>query len=121
LYPYGLCFTTGAWAALEKAELINGNHWSQWSQQDKLIYVRGITNWADFVAAAQPKKARTWEFCISQVFVHELKTKSLGQIVGDVDAYYKENPEKMSTSVIEVILRRSTNVCPTEGGAKEKK
>jgi hypothetical protein len=116
-----LVLTAGAWAALEKAEMINGTQWSKWSNQDKLVYVRGMTNWADFVAAAQPKQARTWEFCISQVMVNELKTKTLGQIVADVDAYYRENPEKLNTSVIEVILRCCTTVCPPEPGAKGKK
>jgi hypothetical protein len=53
--------------------------------------------------------------------VDELKAKTLGQIVSDVDAYYKENPEKMDTSVIEVVLRRSTKVCPPVTGAMDKK
>lgn len=114
-----LVLATGALAALEKAELINGTHWTRWTDESKLVYLRGITNWADFVAAAQPKKGQTWELCISKVFVDELKTKSLGQIGADVDAYYKENPGKMDTSVIEVVLRRSTKVCPPETGAKE--
>jgi hypothetical protein len=117
-----LTLVTGALGAMEKAEMINGTHWTKWSDGDKLIYIRGISNWADFVAAAQTQtqKGRNWEFCISKVFVDELKAKTLGQIVADVDAYYKENPEKMGTSVIEVVLRRSTKVCP-ETGAMEKK
>jgi hypothetical protein len=108
-----------AGAALEKAEMINGTHWTKWSQGDKLVYIRGISNWADFVAAAQAQtqKGRTWEFCISKVFVEELKTKSLGQIVADVDAYYQANPGKLDTPVIEVVLRRSTKVCPPEPGS----
>ncbi len=117
-----LALVTGALGAMEKAELINGAHWTKWSAGDKLIYIRGISNWADFVVAAQTQtqKSRTWEFCISKVFVDELKGKTLGQIAADVDAYYKDNPGKMDTSVIEVVLRRSTNVCPPETGAREK-
>jgi hypothetical protein len=117
-----LVLATGALGAMEKAELINGAHWTKWSDGDKLVYIRGISNWADFVAAAQTQtqKGRTWEFCISKVFVDELKVKTLGQIVAEVDAYYKENPRKMDTSVIEVVLRRSTKVCPPETGGKEK-
>ncbi len=117
----GLVLAAGAWAALEKAELINGTHWSNMSEQDKLIYIRGMTNWADFVVGAQPHKARGWEFCISQVLVNDLKTKSLGQIVAEVDAFYRENPQKLDTSVIEVVLRRCTKSCPPETGAKQKK
>jgi hypothetical protein len=53
--------------------------------------------------------------------VDTLKTKTIGQIVADVDAYYPENPGKLSNSVIEAILRRSTNICPPEPGPKERK
>ena len=118
-----LALITGALGAMERAEMINGTHWTKWSEGDKLIYVRGIGNWADFVTAAQTQtqKGKTWEFCISKVFVDELKAKTLGQVVADVNAYYQAHPEKMGTPVIEVILRRSTKVCPPETGAMEKK
>ncbi len=113
--------TAGPVAAMEKAEFIDGTHWSQWSNQDKLVYIRGLGNWADFVTQAQAQRGKTFEFCISKVLVDELRTKSLGQIVADVDAYYQNNPDKLNTSVIEVVLRRCTNVCPPEGGARGKK
>ena len=58
---------------------------------------------------------------LQKVLVSELKAKTLGQIVANVDAYYRENPKKLNTSVIEVVLRRCTNVCPPEAGVKEKK
>lgn len=99
-------------AAIEKAVLIDGTHWMQWSDQDKLVYIRGLGNWADFVTEAQMQKGKTYEYSISKVFVNELKSQSLGQIVSNVDTYYRENPNKLNTSVIEVVLRRCTNVCP---------
>ena len=86
--------------------------WTQWSNQDKLVYIRGLGNWADFVTQAQVQSKKTYEFCISKVFVDQLKAKSLGQVVADVDAYYQENPQKLNTAVIEVVLRRCTSVCP---------
>jgi hypothetical protein len=107
-----LVLTTGPVAAIDKAEFINGTHWTQWSDQDKLVYIRGLCNWADFVTEAQAQKGKTFEFSISKVLVNELKAKNLGQIVANVDTYYRENPEKLNTSVIEVVLRRCTNVCP---------
>lgn len=116
-----MVLTAGPVAALEKADFINGTQWNQWSYQDKLVYIRGVGNWADFVTAAQAQRDKTFEFCISKVLVSELKTKTLGQIVANVDAYYQENPGKLNTPVIEVVLRRCTNVCPPEGGAREKK
>jgi len=116
-----LALTAGPVAALEKAEFINGTQWTQWSNQDKLVYIRGIGNWADFVTEAQTQKGKAFEFCISKVLVNELKTQTLGQIVANVDAYYQENPDKLNTSVIEVVLRRCTNACPPEAGARGKK
>jgi hypothetical protein len=116
-----LVLGTGTFAAMEKAEFINGAHWAKWSNQDKLVYIRGLSNWADFITEAQRERGKSSEFCISKVFVDELKTKSLGQIVTEVDAYYQENPQKLTTSVVEVILRRCTNACPPEAGAREKK
>ncbi len=107
-----LVLNAGLVAAMEKAEYINGNMWTQWSKQDKLVYIRGLGNWADFVTEAQVQSKKTYEFCISKVFVDQLKAKSLGQIVADVDTYYQTNPEKLNTTVIEVVLRRCTNVCP---------
>jgi hypothetical protein len=116
-----LALTAGPAAAMEKAEFITGTHWTQWADQDKLVYIRGLCNWADFVTEAQMQKGKTYEYSISKVFVNELKSKSLGQIVANVDTYYRENPGKLNTPVIEVILRRCTNVCPPEAGARGKK
>jgi hypothetical protein len=112
-----LAVAGGAWAAMERAEMINGTHWTKWSQEDKLVYVRGLTNWADFITEAQAQRGKTSEYCMSKVVVDALKTKTLGQIVADVDAYYRDNPGKMGNSVIEAILRGSTNICKTEPGA----
>ncbi len=114
-----LVMATGALAAMEKAELINGNHWAKWSQEDKLVYIRGLTNWADFIAASS--KGRSYEGCISKGLVDELKNKSLGQISSEVDAFYKANPEKMNTTVIEVVIRDCTKLCQPGPGAKEGK
>ena len=48
-----LVLAGGVWGAMEKAEMINGVQWAQWSNQDKLVYIRGISNWVDFESAAQ--------------------------------------------------------------------
>jgi hypothetical protein len=115
-----LILFVGPVAAIDKAEFINGTHWSQWSDQDKLVYIRGVGNWADFVTEAQSQRGKGSEFSMSKVLVDELKAQSLGQIVAKVDAYYQENPGKLNTSVIEVILRRCTSVCPPEAGVRGK-
>ena len=49
---------------------------------------------------------------MSRAFAKELKTKTVNQIIEEVDKFYKENPGKLSTSVLEVILIRCTTACP---------
>ncbi len=53
----GLALAGGAWAQ-SRAEMINGNHWTKMSQEDKLVYVRGLTNWADFITEAQAQRGQ---------------------------------------------------------------
>jgi predicted GTPase len=53
--------------------------------------------------------------------VDELKTKTVNQIIQEVDKYYQENPGKLNTSVIEAILRRLTSLCPPETAGEKKK
>ena len=111
-----LVLAGGAWGAMEKAEMINGVQWAQWSNQDKLVYVRGISNWVDFDSAAQIQtQARTGKhwFSITMRLAKVLQTKSLGEVVGDVDKYYRDNPGNRDVSVIEVILKHSAKVCPS--------
>ncbi len=115
----GLVLATGALAAMEKAELINGTHWTKWPQQDKLVYIRGLTNWADFLAASS--QGKSYEGCLSKGLADELKNKSLGQISAEVDAFYKANPGKLNTTVIEVVIRDCTKMCQPRPGAKETK
>ncbi len=111
-----LGLTSGALAA-EKAFMWDGSRWSQVSVDGKAGYIFGIGNLADFEMAASGGKT----ICVSRVFAEELKTKTPVQIIEQVDKFYKENPDKLQTTVIEVILRRCTTVCPPEikGGGKK--
>jgi len=110
----------GAAPAVEtgKAFLWNGVHWQQVPEDGKVGYIFGMGNLADFeVAAAKGRKP----VCLSQAFVDDLKTRTVMQIVQAVDQFYQENPGKLDTPVIEVVLRRCTKVCPPEtpkGGGK---
>lgn len=104
--------------AQSKGFLWDGSHWKDLTQEIKVAYIKGIGNMADFETAAGGSGRAG---CISKAFVDELKTKTVAQIVQEVDKYYKENPKKMNTSVIEVVLRRCTALCPPEPKAAEKK
>jgi len=94
-----------------KAFLWTGTHWQQVSEDGKAGYVFGMGNLADFeVAAAGARKGP----CITRTFVDDLKTRTVMQIVQEVDKFYQDNPGKLDTPVIEVVLRRCTKVCPSE-------
>ncbi|MFP3869116.1 MAG: hypothetical protein ACLFUU_13360 [Desulfobacteraceae bacterium] len=103
--------------ASSQAYLWDGTHWQDLSQEAKVAYIKGIGNMADFEAAAGGSGRA---FCISQAFVNELKVKSVGEIINEVDQYYQENPDNLNRSVIEVVLRSCTQLCPPEPqGAKK--
>ena len=105
-------------AGTGKAFLWTGKHWQQVSQDGKAGYIFGMGNMADFeVAAAKGRKAP----CIPLAFVNDLKARTVMQIIQEVDKFYQDNPGKLDTAVIEVVLRRCTKVCPPETpkGAKK--
>jgi hypothetical protein len=98
----------GAALAQEKGFLWDGNQWPQLSFDAKVGYVKGVGNLADFETAASKGKAA----CVSRALAADLKTKTVNQIIEAVDKFYKENPDKLSTSVLEVILVRVAKACP---------
>jgi hypothetical protein len=102
-----------------QAFLWNGVHWQQVTTEGKAGYIFGIGNLADYeVAASKGRKLK----CISQAFVNELKTRTVMQIIQEVDKYYQANPANLSTPVIEVVLGKLAKVAPVETppGTKKK-
>jgi len=104
----GTALGAGA-AELGKAFLWDGNNWTQVSTDAKLAYIFGVGNLADFEVAAAGKNP-----AFARAFVNDLQKMSVTQIVEQVDKFYQANPDKMGTTVIEVVLRRCTTVCPSE-------
>jgi hypothetical protein len=101
-----------------QAFLWNGVHWQQVTTEGKAGYIFGIGNLADYeVAASKGKKLA----CVSRVFVDEMKTKTVMQIIQEVDKYYQDNPGKLGTPVIEVILGPLTKSSPAQIPAGETK
>jgi len=100
----------GGGLAQQKGFLWDGNQWPQLTYDAKVGYVKGIGNLADFEVASA--KAKGFGSPIAWAFASELKTKTVEQIIEQVDSYYTENPDKLGTSVLEVILIRCTKFCP---------
>ncbi len=104
-----LALAGGGFAQQSKGFLWDGNQWPQLSYDAKVGYVKGVGNMADFETASAKGNGAP----IAQAFSSELKTKSVEQIIEQVDSYYTENPGKLGTSVLEVILIRCTKgICP---------
>lgn len=96
----------------------DGNQWKEFTHPIKVAYIKGIGNMASFETATGGSGRAA---CISRAFVEELKTKTVGQIIDTVDRFYQDNPGKLKTPVIEVILQRCTALCPVEPPTSGKK
>ena len=104
-----MLFALGTTAlAAEKGFLWNGTQWKDMTADIKVAYVKGIGNMADFENAASRSGQAA---CISKGFVAELKTKTIAQVIAEVDKFYKENPAKLDLPVVAVILQRCTKLC----------
>ncbi len=99
----------GSALAQGKAALWDGKQWPEMPYDAKVGYVAGVGNMADFETAASKGK---YAAVVSRALSNELKTRTVGEIITQVDGYYKENPNKLYTTVLEVILMRCTTVCP---------
>jgi hypothetical protein len=108
---------TSALAATHQGFLWNGTDWNKMNTDIKVAYVKGIGNMADFENAAGGSGAAA---CVAQGFVEELKTKSIAQVIGTVDKFYKDHPNKLKTPVITVILQRLTKLCKAQTMEKKK-
>jgi hypothetical protein len=101
-----------------QAFLWNGVHWQQVTMEGKAGYIFGIGNLADYeVAAAQGRKLAV----VSQVFVDEMRKKTVMQIIQEVDRYYQGSPANLATPVIEVVLGQFTKRSPGAAPAGEAK
>lgn len=102
--------------AAEKGYLWDGTQWKDMTTDIKVAYVKGIGNMADFETAAAGSAPAP---CISKGFVDELKTKTIAQVIAEVDQFYKENPAKENLPVVAVILQRCTKLCPAPAAGKK--
>ncbi len=93
--------------------MLDGTHWQDISYDAKVTYIKGIGNMADFeVQADGPKKGQG--YCIAYMLVQEFKDCSIDSVVKEIDKFYQENPKELKKPVLEVMIRRASQLCPPE-------
>ena len=113
-----LCFALASPGLAAEKLAWDGNEWKEFKLEHKVAYIKGVLNMAAYETAVGGAGR---SLCISKAFTEELKTKTLGQVVKEVDQYYQENPKKLNTPIIDVLLRQCTQLCPPETSAEKKK
>ncbi len=104
-----LALAGGGFAQQSKGFLWDGNQWTGLSNDAKVGYVKGVGNLADFEAGSAKGRGAP----IAQDLASQLEDKTVEQIIQQIDGYYSENPGKLGTTVLEVILIRCTKgLCP---------
>jgi hypothetical protein len=104
-----LCLTTAGLAA-EKGSLWDGNQWVNLPYDAKVGYIKGVGNLADYEVAS----AKGGFSGIAPAFEQGLRGQTVDQIVKSVDKFYADNPGKLNSLVLEVILRTCSTACPPE-------
>ena len=110
-----------AGAAPDEAFMWTGEKWKEVSLDGKVGYIFGIGNLADYEVAAAKAAGQPKTAVISRALVEVLKSKPVLEVVQDVDRYFQENPDKLKSYIIDVVLRRFTTTGSpgTFSGAKK--
>jgi hypothetical protein len=85
----------------QTAMLWDGTQWQTLPREAKIGYIKGVGNLADYEMAASGKHAGV----ITRALMDEWRTKTIDQVVKEIDKFYKENPRNLSMPVIEVMIR----------------
>ena len=98
-----------------------GEKWKEVSLDGKVGYIFGIGNLADYEVAAAKAAGQPKTAVISRALVEVLKSKPVLEVVQDVDRYFQDNPDKLKSYVIDVVLRHFTTTGSpgTSSGAKK--
>lgn len=89
--------------------MLTGEHWQQLSYDNKVLYIKGVGNMADYETQIQSQGRSR---CVSAVLVEELRNKNIGEVVKEIDRYYQDNPGTAAVPVIEVLMRKAIAACP---------
>ena len=94
-----------AWgsAGADEVPLINGQHWTQSTEQLKKAYLIGLANVMQVDTAYQAGNAPSDAQSVIPRFARGLKGQTLDSVREGLDRWYAANPDKLQRPVIETI------------------
>ena len=101
-----LCLAlTGLCASAPAAELpiVNGKHWQASSEKEKKAFLLGAATIIKLEHEVQGNEPLPKEKSLIASWVAGLSKYTLTDVQLAVDAYYKNNPDKLERSVVEVV------------------
>jgi len=89
----------------EDIPLVDGELWSKSSTDEKHSYLIGISNFLaiEYAYQQESKQPVTDDQSIIRRFFEDIDDISLDQITARIDAWYKKNPNRLDSAVINVI------------------
>ena len=94
-----------AWgsAGADEVPLINGQHWTQSTEQLKKVYLTGMANVMQVDTAYQAGNPPSDAQSVIPRFARGLKGQTLDGVREGLDRWYAANPDKLQRPVIETI------------------
>jgi hypothetical protein len=91
--------------AVEEVPLIDGSIWAESTEVEKESYLVGAGNFmtVEYVFQKQMKDPPTDEQSAVPRYWHAIEDVTLNDMIGAIDSWYAENPDKLETPVLVVI------------------
>ena len=90
----------------QEMPVLKGDIWVKMSDDEKISFIWGVghvISIQEVLGRDNPGLKENNMFVNKVIEAHETKSMTMNEVSEHVDNYYKENPDKLDTSVIEVI------------------
>jgi len=107
---FSAVLTSHAQETMELVEVdmpvLKGDIWIKMSEDEKISFIWGaghVISIQDVLARENPGLKKHNEFVNKVIEAHSNSPMTMTEVAERVDVFYKENPDKLDTSVVEVI------------------
>ena len=97
----------------QEMPVLKGDIWIKMSDDEKISFIWGaghIISIQEVLSRDNPGLKKHNIFVNKVIEAHETKSMTMSEVAKNVDDFYKENPDKLDTSVMEVIW--TENILP---------